>query len=56
MALGLRVTGLLGVLAEAKRAGLIERVKPVIEDLRERAGFWISAELVAQVLGDLDEA
>jgi predicted nucleic acid-binding protein len=33
MALGLRVTGLLGVLAEAKRAGLIERVKPFIEDL-----------------------
>ncbi len=56
LALGLRVTGLLGVLAEAKRAGLIERVKPVIEDLRERAGFWISAELVAQVLTDLDEA
>jgi len=56
MALGLRVTGLLGVLAEAKRAGLIERVKPVIEDLQERAGFWIGAELVAQVLIDLDEA
>lgn len=56
MALGLRVTGLLGVLAEAKRAGLIERAKPVIEDLQERAGFWISAELVAQVLSDLDEA
>jgi uncharacterized protein len=55
-ALGLRVTGLLGVLAEAKRAGLIERVKPVIEDLQERAGFWISAELVSQVLSDLDEA
>lgn len=55
-ALGLRVTGLLGVLAEAKRAGLIERVKPVIEDLQERAGFWIGAELVSQVLSDLDEA
>jgi len=39
MALGLRVTGLLGVLAEAKRAALIERVKPIIEDLRERPGF-----------------
>jgi uncharacterized protein len=56
MALGLRVTGLLGVLAEAKRASLIERVKPVIEDLHERAGFWISAELIAEVLSGLDEA
>ena len=53
MALGLRVTGLLGVLAEAKRAGLIERVKPFIE--QERAGFWMSAELAAKVLADLDE-
>ena len=55
-ALGLRLAGLLGVLAEAKRASLIERVKPVIEDLREPVGFWISGALVQQVLIDLDEA
>jgi predicted nucleic acid-binding protein len=43
-------------LAEAKRAGLIERVKTVIEDLQEQAGFWVSADLVQQVLIDLGEA
>jgi len=56
MALGLRVTGLLGVLAEAKRGRLIERVRPVIEDLREGAGFWISDDLVQHVLSELDES
>ena len=53
--LGLRVTGLLGVLAEAKRAGLIERVKPVLDDLIERAGFWIGSDLRAKVLAELNE-
>ena len=38
---GLRITGLLGVLADAKRAGLIDAVKPVLDDLIQRARFWI---------------
>lgn len=54
-ALGLRVTGLLGVLVEAQRAGLIERVKPVLDDLITRAGFWIGADLYAKVLAELSE-
>src|SRR5207249_747427 len=32
--LGIRVTGALGVLTEAKRQGLLPAAKPVIEDLR----------------------
>jgi len=53
--LGLRVIGLLGVLAESRRAGLIERVKPVIVELQERAGFWISDDLIIAALTDLGE-
>ena len=34
-AAGLRITGLLGVLADAKRAGLIDLVQPVLDDLMQ---------------------
>ena len=54
-ALGLRVTGLLGVLAEAKRAGLVDQVRPVLDDLITQAGFWIGADLRAQVIAELGE-
>jgi uncharacterized protein len=53
--LGLRVTGLLGTLAEAKRKGLVAQVKPLLDDLRLRAGFWIGEELCAEVLSTLGE-
>lgn len=52
---GLRITGLLGVLVEATQAGLIETVKPLLDDLRQRAGFWIGADLYAKVLAELGE-
>lgn len=52
--LGMRVTGLLGVLAEAKRAGLIQQVKPLLDDLL-RVGFWIGADLYTRVLTELGE-
>jgi uncharacterized protein len=54
-ALGLRISGLLGVLAEAKRAGLIERAEPVLDDLIQRARFWIAPDLYARVLRELGE-
>ena len=53
--LGLSVTGLLGVLAEAKRAGLVERVQPVLDDLIHRAGFWIGTELCPRALAEASE-
>ena len=52
---GLRITGLLGVLADAKHAGLIDAVKPVLDDLIQRAGFWIGPELYKAVLTELGE-
>jgi predicted nucleic acid-binding protein len=54
--LGIRVTGALGVLVEAKAQGLLSAVKPVIEDLRNIAGFHASRELVAAVLHQAGEA
>ena len=54
-AAGLRITGLLGVLADAKRAGLIEMVKPVLDDLIQHARFWIGPELYKSVLAELGE-
>jgi predicted nucleic acid-binding protein len=53
---GLAVTGLLGVVANAKRAGLIDLGKPVVEELIHTARFWIGPDLYAEVLAELGEA
>lgn len=53
--LGLRVIGLLGVLIKAKREELISSVKPVLDDLILKAGFWISKPLYARVLEAVSE-
>ncbi len=47
---GLSVTGTLGVLLKAKRAGLIDVVKPEIVKLRDIARFFIAPALEAKVL------
>jgi len=54
-ALGLRIIGLLGVLAEAKQAGLIESVKPLLDELIQNARFWIGPDLYREVLVELGE-
>jgi len=54
-ALGLTVTGLLGVLADAKKAGFIERAKPVLDELVLKARFWIGPDLYREVLAELNE-
>lgn len=43
--MGLEVVGLLGVVSEAKRRGLIPACRPVIEALERDARFWISPRL-----------
>ena len=55
-AAGLQVTGLLGVVVRAKRAGLIDRAKPVLDELIQIARFWIGPELYAEVLAELGES
>jgi hypothetical protein len=52
---GLKVLGVLGILVEAKRRDLIERVEPLLIDLRERAGFRVSAGLLQRVLEEAGE-
>jgi predicted nucleic acid-binding protein len=52
---GLTVTGLLGVVAAAKRAGVIDAAKPVVDELIRTARFWIAPALYAEVLARLDE-
>jgi predicted nucleic acid-binding protein len=53
---GVRVTGLLGVIAQAKRTGLIGEAKPVIDALRDVGRFWIGRALYQDVLAELGES
>ena len=48
--LGLTVTGVLGVVLLAKRRGLVSKIAPLIDDLRQRARCWFDNDLVAEVL------
>lgn len=53
--LGVAVTGLIGVLIEAKRLGVIPAVRPGLDALRDRAGFRIRQALYDRVLRDVSE-
>ncbi len=48
--LGLRFIGVLGVLVEAKHRQLIPSVRPILDNLVTKAGFWISQDLYTRVL------
>jgi predicted nucleic acid-binding protein len=48
--MGLKVIGLLGIVVEAKQKGLITAVKPLLDELMLKAGFWVSRELYSYVL------
>jgi len=48
--LGLRVTGVLGILLCARREGKLEHFEKVLEDLRGKAGFHIRDDLLKDVL------
>ena len=49
-ALGLRYTGTVSLLLASKRAGHVARVAPLLEDLRLRARFWISDDVLRRAL------
>lgn len=53
--LGLRPMGVIGLLIEAKRRKRVEAVKPLLDALRDRAGFRISGQLYARILADTGE-
>lgn len=48
--LGLKFIGLLGLLLEAKHKRFIPIVKPVLDDLIIKAGFWVSNQLYTCIL------
>ena len=52
---GLKVTGLLGILLQAKHRGLLSLVQPVMDQLIEEADFRISSNLYANVLRNAGE-
>lgn len=53
--LGVPVMGLVGVLLLARKQGLIESIRPSLDDLRRVAGFWISDALYHRALCDAGE-
>jgi hypothetical protein len=53
--LGIDVTGVLGTLIAAKRQGILPQVRPVLDDLIQRAGFRVAPHLyqrVVQLVGE----
>ena len=52
---GVRITGILGLLVDAKRQGLIRAVSPVLDQLA-RLGFYLSARTRALILRHAAEA
>ena len=54
--MGLKTTGILGILIEAKNQNLIPAIKPFLFDLRVKAGFWLSDKLEQQLLAAVGEA
>ncbi|MBE9128368.1 MULTISPECIES: DUF3368 domain-containing protein [unclassified Coleofasciculus] len=54
--LGLRITGLLGILIEAKHQNLIVSVKPLIDALIATSEFRVSPTLYNQILEMVDES
>ncbi len=54
--MGLRCIGLIGVLIAAKQRGLIVGIKPLLDTLRNIAGFRVDEALYQRVLKDEGEA
>ena len=53
--LGIRITGLLGILVEAKRKGLIVSVKPLMGQLIADSTFRVSPKLYELILTKAEE-
>ena len=51
----IRITGLLGILIESKKDGLIEKLKPLLDKLIYEMGFRINPKLYQEVLRIVEE-
>lgn len=47
--LGLKVNGSIGILVRATKDGIVERLRPLLDELRAK-GVWISGELYSEAL------
>ncbi|MEJ1932796.1 DUF3368 domain-containing protein [Nostoc sp. NIES-2111] len=52
---GINITGLLGVLLQAKKQGLVSSIKPLIDQLITNADFRVSPQLYVLVLKSAQE-
>ena len=52
-ALGLPITGVLGILLWAQRNGKLASVRDAVRQLREEAGFYVASALEAEILRQL---
>jgi len=52
---GLRFTGTAGCLRLAKDLGLVTALAPLLEELRTKARFWLSRQLIDGILRDVGE-
>lgn len=46
----IKVTGILGILLQAKQKGFIAEVKPHLQKLVNEAGFWLNPKLIEKIL------
>lgn len=53
--LGISITGLIGVLVEAKELGFIESVKPLLNKLIYEIGFRVNPKLYREILNKTNE-
>ncbi|MCB0518688.1 MAG: DUF3368 domain-containing protein [Lewinellaceae bacterium] len=53
--LGINAIGLVSVLIQAKTIGYIPLVRPVLDELREKGGFWMGKKIYQQVLQIVNE-
>lgn len=52
---GQKCIGIMGMLIEAKHKGIIASVKPIMDDLITKAGFWVSNDLYIKILREARE-
>lgn len=53
--MGLKVMGLLGVIAQSKKHGTITEAKPIIDELVQKAGFFVDKTLYQKIMALLGE-
>jgi predicted nucleic acid-binding protein len=53
--MAVRCVGLIGVLIDAKRKGVVNSIRPLLDSLQDAAGFWVSQALYQRVLQDEGE-